>query len=156
MKTDFRVLIVHPDADIAVQWAQDFADLGFRTLVNQTMIAAIGTLRKNHVDALVVWAPRADITHAENFLADGEDLPLCVVVGGETAPIGLRSRSVISFDSTVSAQTMAPCMRTMLDLVVPDNHHRTLPLRAPGLIAAGKFTAWLTLPPSRSRSNSAW
>ena len=156
MKTDFRVLVVHPDAKYAVQWAEAFADLGFRTLFNDNMIAAIGTLRKHHVDALVVWAPRAEISHAESFLADGEDLPLCVVVGGETAPIGLRSRSVISFDTMTSAEAMAPCMRMMLDLVVPDNHHRTLPLRAPGMIAAGKFTAWLTMAPTRARSSSAW
>ncbi len=156
MKTDFRVLVVHPEAKVAVLWADAFHELGFCTLVNDSMIGAIGAIRKQHIDAIVVLSPRADITYAENFLSDGEDLPLCVVVGGGTAPIGVRSRSVVSFSATARAQDMAPCIRTLLDLVVVDNYHRTLPMRVPSVMHASKFTAWLTTPHTRVRASSAW
>lgn len=156
MKTDYRVLVVHPEAKLAVQWAQAFQELGFRTLVNDSMVGAIGAIRKQHIDAIIVLSPRADITHAEHFLADGEDLPLCVVVGGETAAIGVRTRSIISFSANACAQDMVPCMLSLLNLVEVDNEHRTLPMRAPSVMQACKFTAWLTTSHTGTRASSAW
>ncbi|MBP9085086.1 MAG: hypothetical protein KBG15_03170 [Kofleriaceae bacterium] len=156
MKMNSSVLVVHPDAALAAQWAKAFTDLGFRSLVTDTMIGAIGAIRRQKVDAIVVLTSRADITNAEYFLAEGEDLPLCVVVGGETAAIGVRSRSVLAFDATARAQDMVPCIRSLLTMVVPDHQHRTLPLRAPSVGTACKFTAWLTTPSFTPRASSAW
>lgn len=155
MAKELSVVVVHPQPKTAVLWAQAFEGAGFRTIVNDSMIGAIGAMRRQHIDAIVVLSNRADITRAEGFLADGEDLPLCVVVGGGTEQLGLRSRSVMVADSDTSPGDLVPCIRTMVALVVPDDRFRTLPLRAPGGVAASKFTAWLT-GPTRTRAYSAW
>jgi CheY-like chemotaxis protein len=155
MSKQLSVVVVHDQASRAIMWAESFEALNFRTMATDSMVSAIGAMRRHNVDAMISFASHDAIARAETFLAEGEDLPLCVVVASHQQALGLRSRAVIAADADSTAEQLAQCIRAMLTLVVPDDEHRRLPLKTPGRISGQKFTAWLTAP-GRKRTASGW
>ena len=157
MKAYMRVVVIHPEPKLGVEWETSLEELGVTVTVVDSPLAAIVAMRRTYFDALLCFSPRRELAKAAQYHEEGV-LPLCVLLAPDDDEVGLRALGLITCHPSCSPKQVTRWLVSLAAVASPTSDRRPMPMRTPAA-ALGKWTVWMWPEPSgtgRARSVTAW
>lgn len=138
------ILVVHPQLRVAYRYAVELAELGFRTIASDDLVAARehSSFHGIVLCGSVQWWIDFD---------DERTMPATVLVGGDVVGL-VRAAGVTRRPESASALHIAQAMRSLLRLARHSRGRGTMPMRVSATCAV-KVGRWMSLPPPGSFSD---